>query len=374
MSNKNKRIPCLFFFIGTTAELIKMFPVIQKVKEYRIPYQIIASGQNNIADTDIAKKLNIKIDLQISNEEDIKKNAVGLFSWWLKTLPKAKKAIYEKYYNTYDFDDSIMVVHGDTISTTMGAIVGKLLDMDVAHVEAGLRSKHLLIPFPEEIDRLLTSILTRYHFAPGSVPYNALPSYSTKINTVYNTIIDSLEYSKTVHCQNTSLKVLFEKEYCVFVCHRQENLMNKEFVEKVVDSAIKTANSKHVVFIMHKITENTLMKLGLYDKIKNNKNITVLDRIDYFDFMKILENSLFVITDGGSNQEELAYMGKPALILRKRTERQDGLGENVLLYEGDMNKIDEFLNTYEQYKRNPVEMRFSPSDVIADKLKLFLED
>ena len=150
--------------------------------------------------------------------------------------------------------------------------------------------------------------------------------------------------------------------------------MSKEFVEKVVDSAIKTANSKHVVFIMHKITENTLTKLGLYDRVKNNKNITILDRVDYFDFMKILENSLFVITDGGSNQEELAYMGKPALILRKRTERQDGLGENVLLYEGDINKIDEFLNTYEQYKRNPVEMRFSPSDVIADKLKLFLED
>lgn len=370
----NKKIPCLFFFIGTTAEFIKMFPVIQKVKEKGIPYKIIASGQNNIADTDIAKRLDIKVDLQVSNEEDIKKNAVGLFSWWLKTLPKAKKAIYEKYHNEYDFDDSIMVVHGDTISTTMGAIVGRLLDMNIAHIEAGLRSKSLFVPFPEEIDRLLTSVLTKYHFAPGSVPYRALPAYSTKVNTVYNTIIDSLEYSKTVHCQNASLKVLFEKEYCVFVCHRQENLMNKDFVEKVVDSAIKTANSKHVVFIMHKITENTLVKLGLYDKVKNNKNITILDRVDYFDFMKILENSSFVITDGGSNQEELAYMGKPALILRKRTERQDGLGQNVLLYGGDINKIDKFLNTYGQYKKEPIKMRFSPSDVIADKLKLFLED
>lgn len=374
MINNNKKVPCLFFFIGTTAEFIKMFPVILNVKARRIPFKIISSGQNDIIDSDIVKKTGINIDLILSNESDIKKNAIGLFSWWLKTMPKAKREIHAKYAEKYDFDDSIMVVHGDTISTTMGAIVGKMLDMNVAHIEAGLRSKNLFIPFPEEIDRLITSLLTKYHFAPGSIPYKALPSYSTKVNTVYNTIIDSLEYSKSVSISNFSLKVLFEKPYCVFVCHRQENLMNKAFVQKVIDSALNVAQSKHVVFIMHKITENTLIKLGLYEKIKMHKNITILDRVDYFDFMKVLEHSDFVITDGGSNQEELAYMGKPTLILRKRTERQDGIGNNVVLYGGDVNKIDEFLNTYEQYKRDAVEKRFPPSDVIGEKLKIFLED
>ena len=260
-----------------------------------------------------------------------------------------------------------LVVHGDTVSTLMGAIVGKILKMQVCHVEAGLRSHNWFNPFPEEIDRMLTSRLAQVHFAPGEEPVqNLMKVKGSVVNTKLNTILDSLFYSQKIPIATKQLQEIMQKDYFVFVMHRQENLMNKEFVKQVVERIIRIAEKKKCILVLHKITENALQEMGLLEVLKNNPNFILLPRVDYFDFMKLLNNASYVMTDGGSNQEELCYMGKPCLILRNNTERKEGIGMNAVMFNGDVEQILSFADTYEKYETEGVKAEQSPSKIIAD--------
>lgn len=358
----------IIFFIGTTAEYIKLFTVIEETKKRNLPYKIILSGQNEISDTDIAKVTSLFADLQLSYEKDIVKNVFGLFWWFFKTLHKSKKVI-ESTMPDIDFKNSVFVVHGDTLSTVMGATLSKKLHSKLCHVEAGLRSHHIFSPFPEEIDRHLVSTMSNYNFCQGELGLRNLKKYPGEpINTCYNTIIDALYYSKQVEIESGTIAGILKNPYCVFVMHRQENLLKIGFVKHMVDKIIEISQSKTVVFILHTITKNTLIQLGLLQKLQDNKNIILLDRTEYFDFMKLLEGSDFVITDGGSNQEELYYMGKPALILRTATERDEGIGENAVLFGDSLDSIDLFIQNYEKHNREPIVPTVLPSKIICDKL------
>ena len=362
--NKN-----IFFFVGTEAEFIKVFPVIIDCMEKGAVCHIIASGQNDLTKSRIMKELSLNgVFLELSRESDIEKSAKGLLSWFIKTYRSAVKKIKEKF-DKMDFKGVPMVVHGDTVSTLMGARIGKKLGCVVCHVEAGLRSHHLFNPFPEEIDRLLTSRFARVHFAPGAEPVRNLRRAKGKVvDTVYNTILDSLKYSKNMPVATEGLESILPQDYFVFVMHRQENLANKEFVRQVMEQVKNFSQNRKCILILHKITEVTLAEMGLLAGLQADNHFTLLPRVDYFDFMKLLDGAQYVITDGGSNQEELHYMGKPCLIMRKATERQEGIGENALLYGGRLDIMEEFVNVYETYRRASLIEEHSPSGTIAEVL------
>ena len=359
------------FFIGTEAELIKMFPVIIEIQNRNLNYQVISSGQNDVSQSSVLKVVNNgRIDALLSDHVKIKKSAFGLLHWFLTTSKSGIKTIREQLPEV-NFKRSIMVIHGDTVSTVMGARLGTILDMQVAHIEAGLRSRDILNPFPEEIDRILTSHYARIHFAPGDDAIrNLLNAKGEKINTIHNTILDSLKFSQTVK-SGSAVSELLCFEYFIFVMHRQENLSNKEFVRAVLDKIIRSSQKMKCIMIMHKPTEVALQSMGFLKNLMEVKTITCIPRMEYFDFMKLLENAKFVITDGGSNQEELSYLGKPCLILRKKTERNDGIGRNVILYDGDIMKIDRFVSDYKLYERPAVLYDISPSKIIAEKLESY---
>ena len=359
-----------FFFIGTEAELIKVFPVIIEARKRGIEYHIIASGQNDITSSRILKELDCgEVELELSRESEIKKSAAGLMSWWAKTYRGAGKKIRERFSGC-DFTKAYMIVHGDTVSTYMGARIGKKLGMTVGHIEAGLRSHHLLTPFPEEIDRLLTSRTARMHFAPGDeAASNLKKARGTVVNTEQNTLLDSLRYSREIPVASDIGEIL-GKDYFVFVLHRQENLAAKEFVSGVVGESERAAEKKTCVFILHEITQNALAKFGLLERLKANPKVILHKRVDYFDFMKLLDGAAFVITDGGSNQEELYYMNKPCLILRKATERNEGIGINCRLFNGDPKDIRTFIDGLgEQADERRTPVTGEPSKKIADTLE-----
>lgn len=357
----------IYFFIGTEAELIKVFPIIIACTKKDIICHIIASGQNDITKSRIMKEISLNgIFLELSKESDIEKNAKGLLKWFVRTYKSATKKI-ESAFNIDMLKGFPIVVHGDTVSTVMGALIGKRLHMKVCHVEAGLRSHHLLNPFPEEIDRLLTSRIARVHFAPGEKSIQNLAHVKGQvINTQYNTIYDSLRYSTKMSMQSDVLKTILPKDYFVFVMHRQENLIKKEYVQQIVDRVKKLAtNGRSCVLILHKITECTFENMELLSDLKENKNFILLPRVEYFDFMKLLAGSQYVLTDGGSNQEELFYMGKPCLIMRKATERQEGIGKNALLFDENMDQITAFGKDFHKYEVSKREFEQSPSEIIA---------
>lgn len=151
--------------------------------------------------------------------------------------------------------------------------------------------------------------------------------------------------------------------------HRQENLVSRMFVQAVVHEITKVARKHKCVIILHEITKNAFIKFNLLNGLKASNNIILLPRVDYFDFMKLLDHSSFVITDGGSNQEELFYMNKPCLIMRKTTERNEGLGKNARLFNGEASDIRKFVKTVETGKISGGSIQTGePSRIIADVL------
>lgn len=358
-----------YFFIGTEAELIKLFPVIMEMGKRRIEYRIIASGQNDISKSRVLLAANGgRIDLQISNESDIVKSAKGLLGWYITTRGRAYN-LMRKRFNHEINHDSVMIVHGDTVSTVMGAYLGKRLGMKVAHIEAGLRSHNWLNPFPEEIDRMLVSRIADYSFAPGEQAVANLSRHKGVYNTKENTLVDSLKYALSKKCTDGVINDLSNKDYFVFVLHRQENLENEQLISLMLNVIDEESKKMKCVLILHKITEIKFSSLNILQKYKDNPNFVLLPRVDYFDFMKLLNNSKYVITDGGSNQEELSYMGKPALILRKNTERNEGLNSNAVLWGGDNNLIEKFVQNYDQYRCESIDTEISPSDFIINTLE-----
>lgn len=362
-----------FFFIGTEAELIKVFPVMLEAKRRGLKYYIIASGQNNIGNSQIFRRSECGvIDLELSQESEINKNAIGLLAWWIRIYYGATKKIQNAFPDV-DFKNSQMIVHGDTVSTFMGAQLGHKLGMQVCHIEAGLRSHHFFNPFPEEIDRLLTTYIAQIHFAPGSVPAENLTKVKGKVvNTEKNTLIDSLRFSEKIPLESDLIEIL-QQDYFVFVMHRQENLIKKEFVCDVVQEVVTISQNRKCVIILHEITKNAFTNYKLIEDLKKNQQIILLPRLDYFDFMKLLSRSKFVITDGGSNQEELFYMGKPCLIIRKTTERTEGLGINARLFNGKSSDIGNFVSEIDSLEisqcisMETAEMD-TPSKIIVDTL------
>lgn len=357
------------FFVGTEAELIKLFPVIKEFEKRKIVYYLVASGQNDIRQSKVLVAANGgRIDLCLSSEQDIKKTAGGLLHWYLQTKRDASTQIKNLLGENVDYANSWVMVHGDTISTVMGAYAAKRLGMKVAHIEAGLRSHNYLNPFPEEIDRMLVSRVAFLHFAPGQQATDNLSGKVGVINTEQNTLFDSLRYAEQVPCEDQRIKELQKQPYFVFVIHRQENLANDEFVKAVMRNVDEAASQMKCVVILHKITELKLEQLGLLNQIKQDSRYICFSRVEYFDFMKLLSHSKYVITDGGSNQEELYYMGKPALIMRKTTERNEGLGHNAKLYGGDADTIREFSEHYREFEKEPIETDITVSELIVDTI------
>jgi UDP-N-acetylglucosamine 2-epimerase (non-hydrolysing) len=249
----------------------------------------------------------------------------------------------------------------------MGALLGKVHRCDICHVEAGLRSFNYLRPFPEEICRVLVSRLTSYAFCPNDWAMNNIKTRKSRnFNTLENTLLDSMSVALSAGHGTNEPKL--SGKYFLFVLHRQENLFNTDFVERIIAKIIEESQKIKCVFILHKPTETTLEKLRLLDRIKENKNIICLPRQSYITFTRLLHECQFIVTDGGSNQEESYYFGKPCLVLRSETERIEGLDRNVLMSKLQFNIINEFFLCPEKYCYPPVQLNSRPSQVIIDKL------
>lgn len=364
MKNNNKNY---YFFIGTEAELIKLLPVLLELKKRNIHYQIIASGQNNIEKSDLLALLEKKIDIVLFRG-DIKQNAAGLLFWFIKTFFRSMLLLKKKFKNI-DRKNSILIIHGDTVSTVMGAFLGKIFGFPIAHVEAGLRSFNYFHPFPEEIDRVLASRFVSIHFCPNQWAVNNIKNIKgIKINTLQNTLLDSLNLVIQMPVKSKLIQNLKSEKYFLFIMHRQENLFNDALVDTLVSEITSHAKSMKCLFVVHKPTMLVLKKRGLFQKLQKNKNIILTERLSYIEFMKVLYGCEFIITDGGSNQEESYYFGKPALILRSATERIEGLGENVILSKNNLDTIKDFIADPQKYKRPKVSLKTKPSKIIVDYL------
>jgi UDP-N-acetylglucosamine 2-epimerase len=358
----------IHIIIGTKAQCIKMAPLLQRLQQKDVPLNLIDVGQHSIITNELREEFGIrKPNVYLSKGENITHIRGGLL-WVIRIFLKSLSSGWIKK-NVFLNQKGICLTHGDTLSTLIGLYLAKMAGLKVAHIEAGLRSFCWYEPFPEEIIRLIAMRFSDVLFAPSQWAFNNLVKMGLKEKAVLisgNTSLESTMYSLG---KKVDLGLDVER-FCLITAHRMENIFSKKRLEFIIKLISKIADRFPIVFIQHPPTINQLKKFGLQDRLNKINNIYFFKILSHGHFIHLLNRCEFVITDGGSIQEEGYYLDKPCLILRNRTERQEGLGENVVLAEFSQEKINYFLENYQNLKRcSFLNMEPNPSEQIIDVVK-----
>lgn len=367
----NKKI--IYLFIGTTAELIKVAPVIKRLKDKQIDLRIVTSGQNKV-NFQLLKPLIGKQTAYNSFKIKRLKIPLGIYLefivWVIKSFTNYL-LFFRQEFKGVDKKNILFLVHGDTISALLGALIAKLNGLKLAHIESGYRSFNFFEPFPEEFCRFVVSRLSDMLFCPNDWCLNNVKkNKGIKISTGQNTVYDSCMSALKVKTDDRLLKSISRDKFFLLILHRQEHTMfKKELAKKYLNLLLSFASKDmKCLFVLHPITENFLKSENMLAQIKEDQNIIAMPRIPYLEFMKILSRCEFIATDGGSNQQEAYFLGKPCLLLRKHTEQIEGLHSNATLAKDDLNIVRDFLKNYKKKISNKISVKVPPSKIVVDTI------
>jgi UDP-N-acetylglucosamine 2-epimerase (non-hydrolysing) len=350
------------FLFGTKAELIKSAGILMEMSKRRIPYGIIHTGQHACVDEEL-KTFNLpKLEYRITIRKKNLSTVSEMAYWWLfKGLKNGlKKNVLKK--------GDLVLVHGDTESTLLAALIAKIKGCKLAHIEGGLRSGDIKDPFPEEIVRRIVDNVSDYVFAPNEWALSNLKGLRSKtevINTFLNPSYDSLRFI----LKKKSVIEIPKGKFAIILFHRKENIYIRDNLVKsfkIIEEVVKRFKS---VMILAKNTEHVLKQNGYYEKLRKNRNVIFSDYYNFIDFVHLVNASEFLISDGGSIQEETYLMNKPVLLLRKKTERIEGLNQTACLSKLNFDKALDFLDNYKNLKRSKYLSEKSPSHIICDKVQ-----
>lgn len=355
----------IHFFIGTKAQFIKMAPVMVEMRDRGIPFRYVDSGQHAHITRSLRRVFDMSDpDMSLRADTGDIVTIPSAVHWYLK---HALLSIFQKRWLKREVfpDGGVCLIHGDTLSTLLGLQMARAAGLDVAHVEAGLRSHRISDPFPEELIRIYCMRRSRVLFAPSDEAAQNLAKMKVSGRVVQlggNTVVDSLHLMDNVTC-NVPIP---QEPFALVTCHRLETITSRKRLTQVVKLINRVAEETAVVFVMHKPTRKHLSRFSLDTSLK--PNVKCLDMLDYCDFLAFLKMARFVLTDGGSVQEECFYLNKPCLIIRNATERSDGLGRNAVLWRFSSEVADEFLSSIDSdAQSHPIALP-RPSATIVETL------
>jgi UDP-N-acetylglucosamine 2-epimerase (non-hydrolysing) len=218
----------------------------------------------------------------------------------------------------------LVIVVGDVNSTLACSVVASKMLVPLVHVEAGLRSFDNTMP--EEINRKVTDVLCDLLFVTEKAGMENLHKEgvdATKIHFVGNVMIDSLiqyreksKSSKLLHDLN-----LTNNKYILTTIHRPSNVDQKENLQKIVTIFEGFPTNFPIIFPIHPRTQKNIELFGLKERFDNLKNVKIVEPIGYLDFINLMSNATFILTDSGGIQEETTYLGIPCITMRDNTER-----------------------------------------------------
>lgn len=352
--------------VGTKAQLIKMAPVLRGMDAADVPFRLVYTGQHSETFGELERLFALRgtEEVLVADFEAATHASFARWAWrfWVEAVRRIRSRAWR--------DCGIGLVHGDTASTLFAAVAMRIAGISVAHVEAGLRSPRLLDPFPEEIVRRLVSRLSHVHYAPDMQAVEKLSGVRGEVvETGGNTLRDALLFA----LGRMQVPAPGSGGYAVVSLHRNENLSSRPRFDSLMRVVLETANHCEVRFVLHPATRARLQRTGWGARLQADPRIRLVDRMDYLQFVECLIGSCFLMTDGGSNQEEAAMLGLPTLLLRRETERPDGLGQNVVLSRLDPATIREFVERHagQPWRLAGVESA-SPSGHIVDHLRGWL--
>jgi len=293
--------------IGTAAEFIKMAPCMIEFQKRKIPYLFVHTGQHNI--DKLIAQFNVKApDIIIDQRRGFNNNTGGAFVWGLKLIPKLISYLKTQEHIEY------VLVHGDTISCFSATISSWLIGKKIVHVEAGLRSGNLLSPMPEEGIRNIVDFLSFIKFAPSIKSANRLKGITINVG---NTIFDSLPIALRL---GTPPNIHLQTPYAIATIHRYENLKSKERMKSIIN--IMSYSKIPIYWFLHKNSQSKLIEYDLMKDVSSN-NIYLKEPLEYIQFIHVLKDAKFVLSDGGGVSCECAELNVPILILRNETEREE---------------------------------------------------
>ena len=315
--NKN-----ILICIGTRPEAIKMAPVYFEFLKSDYNTKLCVTAQHRDLLDQVLNFFKMKpdfdLDLMTPNQSLNK-----LSSRILEEIDKVFLA------NTFD----LVLVHGDTTTSSIIALAAFNRKIKVAHVEAGLRTYNKYSPFPEEMNRQLTGRLADFHFAPGESAKRNLEKERVDKNRILvtgNTVIDALHVTSKILEEGFNNSVIislkstvdFNKKIILVTGHRRENF--GEGFESICNALVEISktNDVELVFPVHL---NPNVQEVVYKRLSNLPNVHLIEPLDYPTFIWIMKKSHLIISDSGGVQEEAPTFGVPVLVTRTVTERQEGV-------------------------------------------------
>ena len=337
---------------GTRPEAIKMAPLVKEFQKQpkRVGTVVCVTGQHREMLDQVLKIFDIKPDYDLN----IMKQGQDLYDVTARVLTGMRDVLKE-------VKPDVVLVHGDTTTSTAAALAAFYQQIPVGHVEAGLRTHNIYSPWPEEMNRLLTGRLATYHFSPTPLSRNNLIKESVDDRNIIitgNTVIDALYWVVDKIKNNKELDNELEdilskagydvnrlnngKKLVLITGHRRENF-GDGFINMC--TAIKDLTVKYpdldFVYPMHL---NPNVRKPIHEVFGENlsglKNMFFIEPLEYLSFVYLMEKSSIVLTDSGGIQEEAPGLGKPVLVMRDTTERPEALDAGTVKLVGtDYNKI-----------------------------------
>nr|WP_201289359.1 UDP-N-acetylglucosamine 2-epimerase (non-hydrolyzing) [Pelistega ratti] len=344
----------LLIVFGTRPEAIKMAPLIEGLKTSGLDFKVCVTAQHRQMLDQVLALFNIQpdYDLDIMSQQQTLSGVAGLI------LNKIQPIIHE-------YQPTIIFVHGDTATTLATALAAYYNQIDIAHIEAGLRTYNLYAPWPEEGNRKLTAAIAKYHFAPTESTKQNLLKEGVPCEQIYvtgNTVIDALLLSLQKIEQNPNLSSQYAKQFAflenkrtiLITGHRRENFGSG--FENICNALAILAEQHPTVQFVYPVHLNPNVREPVNRLLNSRQNIHLIEPLDYLAFVYLMKQSYLILTDSGGIQEEAPSLGKPVLVMRETTERPEAVEAGTVKLVGTsqeriIQEVNKLLEDEQEYRK-----------------------
>ncbi|MBI0329568.1 non-hydrolyzing UDP-N-acetylglucosamine 2-epimerase [Burkholderia plantarii] len=311
-----RKIAVLF---GTRPEAIKMAPIVRALREsHYLEPLIIATAQHREMLDQVLAVFGIEPDHDL-NLMRPNQTLAGLTSRLIASIDDVVR----------EAAPAAMLVQGDTTSVLAGSLVAFYNDIPVGHVEAGLRTHDMRNPFPEEMNRVVTGRLTRWHFAPTASSARNLRDERYPDDAVFttgNTVIDAL-FEARKHPSKVAVQPTEGRRMMLVTTHRRENF--GEPLRRICAAVLELLERAPDLEVLFPVHPNPNVSSVVHDLLGKHPRVKLCAPLDYLSFIAAMEAAHLILSDSGGVQEEAPALGKPVLVLRDETERPEAIEVGV---------------------------------------------
>ncbi len=332
---------------GTRPEAIKMCPLVNELKKRKnIETIVCVTGQHRQMLDQVLDAFDVVPDYDLS----IMKQGQTLFDITTNILTKIGEVLDE-------VKPDVVLVHGDTSTTFVTALGCFYKQIDVGHVEAGLRTYDIYSPYPEEFNRQAVGIVAKYNFSPTEMSKNNLIREGKNQDSIYvtgNTAIDALKTTVRSDYTHPELDWAKDSRLIVITAHRREN--QGQPMRQMFRAIRRIMDENPDVKAIYPIHMNPVVRKAAEEELGGCDRIHIIEPLEVLDFHNLLARSYLILTDSGGIQEEAPSLGKPVLVMRDTTERPEGIAAGTLKLVGTdetviYNNFKELLENKESYEK-----------------------